>query len=1084
MDSSITPRYRRIAADTTVPVMTATERRHYWLFVSAWLAANLAFWAWWLRSVHIVTVARFIFITAPNAYIFLVLPCFFFFFVGRMRRPNPALVFPPGQRVTFVTTFVPGSETIDVLARTIVAMRDQEGYPHDVWVLDEGDTANAKALCARVGARHFSRKNMPEYQETTWPFQARMKAGNYNSWLDWITTQGIGYDIIMQMDTDHVPQPGYMMEMLRPFADPAVAYVAAPSITNGNQKESWVVGARSELESAFHGPLQAGFSGGYAPMIIGSHAAFRVAALRRIGGFQHTWAEDHHNALRLNAHGMPGVFSPDAIAVGDGGACFADAMVQEYQWARALTQILLKYFPRDGRTLPLRMWLQFAFTETWYPLYGLSFFMGWLSPIVALLTERPMARVNYFQFVGMQSAAAVLSLLLIMWIKRRGWLRPRDSAIVTWRTAFLVLARWPFILMAVVEAVIGWILNRDFPIRVTPKGTRGTKALPLRVLAPYIVIIAGCLLAVAFHLLRGHAREVDGYVFLALWYAALYLVFLTVILWRNAVENARHAGVTRQKVRRMHAAGFSLATALAFLFVILLPFTGGRAVQALTWQPASGGSSLARVAPGDDTAESAPVAAPRDESRGDLSTPTPSVALPATFTGGDQGRDTLMPRRMPLTFPTGRPFLGFYNPAGETSMGPADVEEIFVPLQPGIGSDISAHATRILQAGRIPVITIEPYPSNAGGLSGGTLLADLAGGRYDGSISAAADAVRAFAPQPVYIRFAHEMDLQGHFPWAQGDPVGYKAAYRHFVDTFRLAGATNARWVWSPSGNDGSASYYPGDDVVDMIGVTVLVAQPWEEAAGFATPRSFLELMRERYSLSARFGKPMIVAELGVAISDPKVERVWLEDARRALTQFPELRGVIYFDAQNPPVPVVGLALPDWRLTDDERATVLGLVAATPTKRDGSASPLARIPAERIEDAAQFSHGTFKGVVLGHDGSLTTSAAEIAGKPATFTGAPIDAGRTAMWLYLRAKTLRPPGTDVIIETRTSDDGAVWGAFQPLGAGGRVISPPGRYLQYRLLFKETAATAPSVEFVYVSSTVTDEASDPKPSRYPR
>lgn len=936
---SSTRAHDRIAAETTVPIMTATEHLRYRLLVGLWLAGSLAFWMWWMRSVHVVTIPRFLFITVPNVYMFFVLPCFFFFFVGRMRRPNPALCLAPGLRVTFVTTFVPSSETLEVLERTIVAMRDQEGYPHDVWVLDEGDTLAAKALCDRVGAFHFSRKGIPRYQATTWPFQMRMKAGNYNSWLDWLETQDIGYDLIMQMDTDHVPQPGYMTAMLRPFADPAVAYVAAPSITNGNLRESWVVAARSELEAAFHGPLQAGFNSGYAPMIIGSHAAFRVAALRRIGGFQHTWAEDHHNALRLNAHGMPGLFSPDAIAVGDGGACFADAMVQEYQWARALTQILLKHFPKDNRTLPLRMRLQFTFTETWYPLYSLTFLMGWLSPLIALVTDRPMARVNYFQFVGMQSFAALASLVLILWIKRRGWLRPHDSAIVTWRTAFLILARWPFILMAVVEALVGWTMKRDFPIRVTPKGTRGSKALPLRMLLPYVAIVTGCLLAVAFHLRLGRTRDVDGYMYLALWYAALYLVFLGVIIWQNVAENARIAGMARREVRRMHAAAFSLAGALAILFAVLVPSAGGSAVHALTWQPDRGGPTVRTDLVAEDTnvvsrgdmsvAPSVAASSSRDETRDETRdvhpVPAPVTSSFGVPTEADSPETTARPQA-PVSLPANRPFIGFYSPMDVAARNSADVEEVFVPLKPGIGSQIAAHGARILEAGRVPVITIEPYPLQVGGLGDATLLTDLAGGRYDATIAEAAEAVRAFAPQPVYIRFAHEMDLRGHFPWAQGNPAGYKAAYRHVVGAFRAKGDTNIRWVWSPSGNDGSASYYPGDDVVDMIGVTVLVAQPWEADAGFAAPRSFVEIMRERYGLSARFGKPIIVAELGVALADPVAEERWLGSARRAFSQFPQLSGVIYFDAQNPPVPVSDLALPDWRLTDATRAALFGPV--------------------------------------------------------------------------------------------------------------------------------------------------------------
>src|SRR5947209_1939719 len=166
----------RAVAATTIPVMAPAERRTYHTLVGLWFVMLLLFWSWWFRPSHIVTIPRFLITTFVIGYT-LAMPAYFFFFLGRMRRPNPALAPPPGLRVTFATTFVPGAEGIDVLERTIVAMRDQEGYPHDVWVLDEGDTPVARALCRRVGVYHFSRKGITRYQATVWPFKAKTKAG-------------------------------------------------------------------------------------------------------------------------------------------------------------------------------------------------------------------------------------------------------------------------------------------------------------------------------------------------------------------------------------------------------------------------------------------------------------------------------------------------------------------------------------------------------------------------------------------------------------------------------------------------------------------------------------------------------------------------------------------------------------------------------------------------------------------------------------------------------------------------------------------------------------------------------------------
>ncbi len=56
--------------------------------------------------------------------------------------PRPAT----GLRVAFITTFVPASESLDMLRRTLRAMLAAD-YPHDTWLLDEGNTRRS-ARCA------------------------------------------------------------------------------------------------------------------------------------------------------------------------------------------------------------------------------------------------------------------------------------------------------------------------------------------------------------------------------------------------------------------------------------------------------------------------------------------------------------------------------------------------------------------------------------------------------------------------------------------------------------------------------------------------------------------------------------------------------------------------------------------------------------------------------------------------------------------------------------------------------------------------------------------------------------------------
>src|SRR3972149_4545908 len=159
----------------------------------------------------------------------------------------------------------------------VVAIR----YPHDTWVLDEGDSADVRALCARHGARHFSRLHEPRYQGASGVFAARTKYGNYNAWLD-----AHGYaacDLVVAFDSDHIPQPGYLHEVLGYFEDERVAYVQ-PAKAYYNQRSSFIARAVAEETYAYYSSIQmSAYAVGH-PIVVGCHNTHRVTALRAIGG--------------------------------------------------------------------------------------------------------------------------------------------------------------------------------------------------------------------------------------------------------------------------------------------------------------------------------------------------------------------------------------------------------------------------------------------------------------------------------------------------------------------------------------------------------------------------------------------------------------------------------------------------------------------------------------------------------------------------------------------------------------------------------------------------------------------------------
>jgi beta-mannanase len=220
---------------------------------------------------------------------------------------------------------------------------------------------------------------------------------------------------------------------------------------------------------------------------------------------------------------------------------------------------------------------------------------------------------------------------------------------------------------------------------------------------------------------------------------------------------------------------------------------------------------------------------------------------------------------------------------------------------------------------RVPLVTVEPWPRSR---RWAPVLEWVVNGRMDDDLRQLARVVRDRAPQIVLLRWGHEMDLSGLYPWSANDPGLYRAAFRHVVSVFRTEGATNARWVWSPAGEQGAAAFYPGDDVVDEVGLTVLGDAGWDGQLGFTTRRTLADLLQPAYAEVASLRKPIVLAEVGVS-GTPDEQAAWLADGLAVMrSDFPLVRAVVYFNDRNAPNNRLSTQ-PDWRLPPDAAAPLL-----------------------------------------------------------------------------------------------------------------------------------------------------------------
>lgn len=154
-----------------------------------------------------------------------------------------------------------------------------------------------------------------------------------------------------------------------------------------------------------------------------------------------------------------------------------------------------------------------------------------------------------------------------------------------------------------------------------------------------------------------------------------------------------------------------------------------------------------------------------------------------------------------------------------------------------------------------------------------------------------------------YIRFAAEMnDTSGGNPWYTTDTEEYIRAFRAVADVFHEY-APSAAMVWSPNylPSDNITDYYPGDEYVDIVGVSLYLPYRAENEDSLRWIEQ-LETIYELYGDS----KPIMISEGAVCFSTADGQD--LSDYAAAQVRdlfvylpirFPNVKFMVWFDAED-----------------------------------------------------------------------------------------------------------------------------------------------------------------------------------------
>ncbi|NHO80845.1 glycosyltransferase family 2 protein [Micromonospora sp. CMU55-4] len=448
---------------------------------------------------------------------------------------DPVPVDPPvGLRVALLTTIVPSKEPLDVAERTLRRLREIVYCGHvDVWILDEGDDPAVRAMAARLGVRHFTRKGRPEYNRPGGEFRARTKSGNHNAWR---AEHEHRYDVVANVDPDHVPLPNFLERTLGYFRDPDVAFVVTPQVY-GNMHQNFVAHGASVQQYLYNGLIARGGNGLDAPLLTGTGHLYRPAAWRTIGGYQDSIIEDHLTSIRVHAAVNPatgrrwkGVYTPDVVALGEGPTSWADYFNQQKRWAAGICEILLRREMRTPRDLPSRRRWQYRLLQFYYPSVAVSLLLGNAATALYLLTGVDAGRLDPQVWATLWGATVGTWFLLWLWLRRFN-IAPHEREEVGMAGMALALFAGP----VYVAAAAGALLRRRLGFVVTAKGAlRTVESLRTFRLHLCWALAAAGLLAASFAL--GH-----DYPLLRIWPALTLLTGLAppLIAWVEGLRDRR-----------------------------------------------------------------------------------------------------------------------------------------------------------------------------------------------------------------------------------------------------------------------------------------------------------------------------------------------------------------------------------------------------------------------------------------------------------------------------------------------------------------------------------------------------------------
>ena len=298
---------------------------------------------------------------------------------GAERRERSPFLLP---MYVLIPTVDEGVEVLEPTLRGVnrAVRRYRAVYPEariTVIVCDDGLVAGAatsgdvKDLCARLGVACVTRT-----------IGGGAKAGNLEHARD---LYGVHGDALLTIfDADQVPEPGFFLRTIPPFADPTIGWVQTGQYYRNleNRVARWA----NDQQGLFYRVVCPGKAAQNSVFICGTNVVLRAAALDEIGGLpQDSVTEDFAASLRLHGR-WRSIYIEDVLATGLGPVDLGSYFKQQNRWARGTLGAFSQWRVIAGRSgFTVEQRVQYALACTHY-LAGVRDLTYVLAPVIILLT--------------------------------------------------------------------------------------------------------------------------------------------------------------------------------------------------------------------------------------------------------------------------------------------------------------------------------------------------------------------------------------------------------------------------------------------------------------------------------------------------------------------------------------------------------------------------------------------------------------------------------------------------------------------------------------------------------------------------